>query len=45
MDKLLEELKKQADEGFPKAMEEWERSVATWGGLKYHLASCKDLTL
>ena len=30
-DELLVELKAVADEGFPRAKEEWERSVAAWG--------------
>lgn len=30
-DELLVELKEAADEGFPRAKEEWERSVAAWG--------------
>jgi hypothetical protein len=30
-DELLVELKATADEGFPRAKEEWERSVAAWG--------------
>ncbi|KIK63959.1 hypothetical protein GYMLUDRAFT_241187 [Collybiopsis luxurians FD-317 M1] len=29
-DALLAELKRQADEGFPKAEEEWEKSVVAW---------------
>lgn len=28
---LLEDLKKLAQEGFPKAQEEWEKSVIAWG--------------
>jgi hypothetical protein len=30
-DELLVELKAAADEGFPRAKEEWERSVVAWG--------------
>jgi hypothetical protein len=30
---LLEELVMLAKEGFPKAQEEWEKSVAIWGAL------------
>jgi hypothetical protein len=30
-DELLVELKAVADEGFPRAKEEWERSVVAWG--------------
>ena len=32
-DELLVELKASADEGFPRAKEEWERSVAAWGNV------------
>ena len=28
---ILEELQVMATEGFPKAKEEWEKSVAAWG--------------
>lgn len=28
---LINQLKVLADEGFPKAMEEWEKSVIAWG--------------
>lgn len=34
-DELLEELGKLADEGFPKAQEEFEKSVHAWGTSKY----------
>jgi hypothetical protein len=30
-DELLVELKAAADEGFPRAKEEWDRSVTAWG--------------
>jgi hypothetical protein len=30
-DELLVELKTTADEGFPRAKEEWERSIVAWG--------------
>jgi hypothetical protein len=33
-DELLAELKAAADEGFPRAKEEWERSVAAWGNVQ-----------
>ena len=32
-DELLVELKASADDGFPRAKEEWERSVAAWGNV------------
>lgn len=28
---MLEELRVMAEEGFPKAKEEWEKSVVAWG--------------
>jgi hypothetical protein len=37
-DELLAELKSAADEGFPQAKEEWERSVIAWG--KYCMETC-----
>jgi hypothetical protein len=35
-DELLAELKAAADEGFPRAKEEWERSVTAWGNAYFH---------
>lgn len=37
-DELLVELKATADEGFPRAKEEWERSVAAWGNTYFYLS-------
>jgi len=37
-DELLAELKAAADEGFPRAREEWERSVVAWGNAYIHLS-------
>jgi len=39
-DELLVELKAAADEGFPRAKEEWERSVAAWGNAYIHILCC-----
>ncbi len=35
-DKLLLELKAASDEGFQRAMEEWERNVTAWGNECFH---------
>jgi hypothetical protein len=37
-DELLGELKATADEGFPRAKEEWERSFVAWGNAYIHLS-------
>ncbi len=41
-DELLVELKAAADEGFPRAKEEWERSVAAWGNAYVHLSGLRN---
>ncbi len=35
-DELLLELKAASDEGFQRAMEEWERNVTAWGNERFH---------
>lgn len=42
-DALLTELKRQAEEGFPKAEEEWEKSVVTWGKCLKHRLLLSEL--
>jgi hypothetical protein len=37
-DELMGELKATADEGFPRAKEEWERSFVAWGNAYIHLS-------
>ena len=39
-DELLIELKAAADEGFQRAMEEWERTVTAWGNECFSPSSC-----
>jgi hypothetical protein len=39
-DELLVELKAAADEGFPRAQEEWERSVVAWGKHTFIFLCC-----
>jgi hypothetical protein len=39
-DELLAELKESADEGFPRAKEEWERSVSAWGNGSANVGTC-----
>ena len=41
-DELLVELKATADEGFPRAKEEWERSVAAWGNAYIRLSVLRN---
>ena len=41
-DELLVELKAAADEGFPRAKEEWERTVAAWGNAYVHLSVLRN---
>ena len=41
-DELLVELKAAADEGFPRAKEEWERTVAAWGNSYVHLSVLRN---
>ena len=44
-DELLVELKAVADEGFPRAKEEWERSVVAWGNVYLLLGTEVLLTI
>jgi len=43
-DELLAELKGAADEGFPRAKEEWERSVVAWGTFIFLCGGTEVLT-
>jgi hypothetical protein len=41
-DELLGELKAAADENFPRAKEEWERTVSAWGNAYIHLSVLRN---
>lgn len=41
-DELLVELKAAAEENFPRAKEEWERSVVAWGNTYFHLSMLRN---